>query len=348
MKKYDSIDLMKFIACICVVAIHTDPLYTVSPFLNMVICQGLFRLAVPLFFLASAFFLFQQALTWQRVKKYCKRQLILYAVWFIVSIPLIIYNRFLTSGYSFGVTIFRFVRSIFFTSTFSGSWFLVSCIFCTILFGIVENLPEKFRCNGKIALNMFAVVCYLLCVLTSAYGKVLYQIGWGRAYEVYEMLFAKPYTSIIVGVPYFALGRYLAEKSKYKSDIIASQYKEIGLSLVLVLCLVAEVIVVNKINYKMSSDCYLLLAPTALLIFDCIRRTNISLKNTLLMRNISTIVFFSQFIVIFILEFVEYIGKITVDYSLKFVITTAICTVGSILMINISNLEHFTWMKKFY
>lgn len=61
-------------------------------------------------------------------------------------------------------------------------------------------------------MTVVSIVCYLLCVITSAYGNVFIKVGLDNLYDAFIFYFAKPYTSILVGVPYFVLGRYIAKK----------------------------------------------------------------------------------------------------------------------------------------
>lgn len=133
-KNYDSIDLVKFCMSILIVALHAEALLDISPWLNTVVCCGLSRLGVPFFFTTSAYFLYSKPVSWEATKRYCKRLLTLYAAWFVVSMPKTILDRFICSSYPFGETLFRFIRSFFVTPTFSGSWFIVSCVFCAVLF----------------------------------------------------------------------------------------------------------------------------------------------------------------------------------------------------------------------
>ena len=59
MHKYNSIDILKFIASFFVVMIHVSMFSDVNPYLNLFITHGVARLAVPLYFLTSAFFFYK-------------------------------------------------------------------------------------------------------------------------------------------------------------------------------------------------------------------------------------------------------------------------------------------------
>ena len=101
MYKYNSIDILKFIASFFVVMIHVSMFSDVNPYLNLFITHGVARLAVPLYFLTSAFFFYKNNmnLTGEEQKnsllKYTKRMAILYVSWFVISLPMTVYNRFL-------------------------------------------------------------------------------------------------------------------------------------------------------------------------------------------------------------------------------------------------------------
>ena len=145
LKRYDILDLAKFILSIMIVAIHTALFQTyLFPWL---------RIAVPLFFMISSFLLFDRVNASsidqkdQVIKNYFIRQLKLYLFWFIVLLPLTIYFR---KDWVIGVdSIFHIITNIFsntlFSSTFIASWFIVASIWATL---IVYNASKKV--NNKI------------------------------------------------------------------------------------------------------------------------------------------------------------------------------------------------------
>lgn len=93
MTKYNSIDILKFIASFFVLIIHISLFNDVNPYLNLFIANGIARLSVPIFFLASAFFFFKKNLNINKdsqknvLLKYIKRIILLYSGWFIINLP---------------------------------------------------------------------------------------------------------------------------------------------------------------------------------------------------------------------------------------------------------------------
>ena len=97
-KQLYSIDFIKFIMAICVVAIHTHPLETVT---NNVVINNLYNefvnLAVPFFFMTNGYLLFQKVNTndmnetFSALKNFGVKMLKLYMIWNIVYLPLSVY-----------------------------------------------------------------------------------------------------------------------------------------------------------------------------------------------------------------------------------------------------------------
>lgn len=338
-KNYDSIDLMKFIACIMVVAIHSDPLQDISPLANRLVSGGLCRLAVPLFFLATAFFLFRNGeLTKDKTIKYIKRISLLYACWFLISLPITALNRFSFNADSALLESVQFVKNFFFTSTFSGSWFLMSGVFCTILFYLVQKAGRW----SDLIIVVLSIAVYLFCTITSSWGNLMDEFGLREYYNTMVFYFAKPYTSILVGVPYFAIGRYIA-----RTESLAKT-PSILLAVALVCMLLVEIYYTFTNKLTNSTDCYFMLLPCAYCIFLYFLKWDISLSNASSLRKSSTIVFFSQFIWLFIIEFVEYLFKITIPQIVKSVSALALCLVTSWIVINMQSYRRFEWLKYIY
>lgn len=339
-RKYDAIDLTKLVCSFLIVALHSDLFYDRSPVLYSVICSGFARLAVPFFFTASAFFFFQRKPTTEGTKKYCVRLLKLYLCWFIVYLPKTIFDRIISSEFPFPETMFRFVRAFFVSSTFSGSWFLASCIFCAILFTGLERLPERFRRILTVALS---AAVYFVCVFTSGYGALIERLGLTGVYKTYTLLFANPYNNLFVGIPYFALGRCFAYAERQRTRPLW-----ITGAIVSLLLLIAEVLLTKQCGLTKATDCYLMLFPCICFVFPLIKESMIQLKYAQLMRNTSTIVFFSHFGWLFLVEVLEWAAKIDVPFSLKFLAAITGSLFTTFIILKLQRLKSFSWFRYFY
>ena len=341
-KNYDAVDLVKFIASIFVVSIHASALYDIDPMANALICEGIARLAVPFFFVASAFFYLKELDKHNDIgvlKKHCRRLITLYMAWFIVSLPITVFNRIVNSEYSFFVTMLRFIKSFFVTSTFSGSWFITSCLFCSVLYWFLEKLPERKR---KVLTILLSVLAYAIPVLTSGYGRLMEIWGIQDVYEKVYFYFATPYLSIIVGIPYFALARYFA-REKHKS-----LSKGVGITgfLLTAVLLLTEVYLTNINGLTTATDCYWMLFPCTFFLFSLAVSSTLVIPRAKNLRTASTIIYFSQFIWLFCLEFAEWALKIVIPWHYKFLIALALCFAAAYLLPKLQ--KRFKLLKYFY
>lgn len=94
-KNYYGIDLLKFIMAVCVVAIHTQPLYSVQSIVVQRLFDTITSLAVPYFFSVSGFLLFSKIdadiscrKNMEVCKRYLSRVLSLYVIWNIIYLPI--------------------------------------------------------------------------------------------------------------------------------------------------------------------------------------------------------------------------------------------------------------------
>ena len=344
-KQFDSVDLVKFIAAILIVALHSDLFYDVNTTLYIIVCSGIARLCVPFFFVTSAFFYFRKPLTSDNTKRYCKRLLLLYAVWFIISLPKTIFDRFICSNYPFWITLFRFIRSFFVTSTFSGSWFIVSCIFCALFYYLINKLNRKTATALTVIISV-AVYCWI--TFTSAYGNFINKIGISGFYDKYEMLFGNPYVSFLVGIPYFGLGKIFAKK--YDENGLQSFSKGFCItgSVIAFALFIVEVFICKRFDLIKSTDCYLMLLPFILCFFPLILNWDISLKNAKLFRIASTILFFSHFLFLFVTEIAEWAFKLTIPGVFKFVFALSCSLAFAFAVLKLQNKKGFKWMRYLY
>ena len=154
-KNYYALDIAKFISAFLVICIHCGPLLDVSETGNFVLVQIIARLAVPFFFVASGFLLFQKIdlqREWNdyenkaKLKHYVGRLCKIYLIWTILYLP---FNYLLVSENGISLMeILRYLRDFFFTGSYyhlcfdCGSsyriWFIVSCWF-------TENNMDQFH-----------------------------------------------------------------------------------------------------------------------------------------------------------------------------------------------------------
>lgn len=345
-KKYDALDLTKFIASIFIVALHSSALYDINPLLNTIINEGIARLGVPFFFLCTSFFLYSKNRTYENTIKYVRRMLVLYLAWFVVYLPKTIFDRIICSSQPIGITIILFIRSFFVTSTFSGSWFIVSCIFCALFYYHVQKLPRN---TGKVVTYSACIITYLFAVLCSAYGQLLKPLGLYSFYTIYKYVFSNPFSNIFVGLPYFGLGLYFANcKNIEESEKKQTVPTKLVCGAISLVALLAEVYYTNTYSIVYATDCYFFLLPCVYFLFSILIDIQLSIPCAKQLRVCSTIIFFSQFYWLFILEIVEWLFKITITCGWKFVYAMAGCFITYGIFMGLKKCKRLSWLKLFY
>ncbi len=129
-REYTAVDIAKLICALLVVAIHTEPFAG-----NFWLDKGfgvLTRIPVPYFFMASGYFLFladKEKTSFAKLKKYCLRILLLYAVWSVFYLPML-FSRCMVSGV-FNTSMF--FKAIFWLGTQGHLWYLIASIVAAVM-----------------------------------------------------------------------------------------------------------------------------------------------------------------------------------------------------------------------
>ena len=132
-------DLSKYILSIMVVAIHSELFPNhLYPWL---------RIAVPLFFIISSYFLFFKVQQHPNnkneiVRTFIKRNLELYVFWFVVSLPFTIYKRRVWWTGDIFHFFFTVLKNLLFSSTFTASWYITASIWACIILCKVKISKE--------------------------------------------------------------------------------------------------------------------------------------------------------------------------------------------------------------
>ena len=217
--RYDSIDLTKFVLAFMVVLIHINPF---SAEVNVVVMPVL-RLAVPLFFIISAFFFFTKVSVGkgatesdvvQAVKRaigFTKRNLSLYFFWLaILIVPVISLRGWFGHGILRGV--FVLLQHFFFGSTFIASWYIMALI---IAVWVVLILSVKLSSTQVVAITApFFVVS---CLMSNYYYAPLTQTHL----DTLEFAFWYPYNSFWIGLFWVAVGKWISDRGSGKVSPLA-------------------------------------------------------------------------------------------------------------------------------
>ena len=280
---FDSIDIAKFIGSILIFAMHCSALgnYKYAQFTLEIVA----RWGVPFFFISSAYFLFRKSVGGNIERKHLLHYLFrigtLYLCWMIFNLPSIFIVRLYQKDLLAISTWLIFVKNSVLSSTFTGSWYLMSSMFSACL---VYWLSKRFHTK---TILLFTLPLYLLCVLTSVYKGVLPE-------QVTNILsFLCFPLNIFNGCFYFALGKCIYE-NEVQIKLYLTKYKALMLFLTFYLLYVIEILVTKHFNVFDTTDVAFSTVALSCFLFLLCLQSKLRIKNNVLLRKLSTIIYCCQ------------------------------------------------------
>lgn len=277
-KNYNAFDLFKFIAAVVVMIAHTrvfgdSRFHWLHPWI---------RIAVPVFFMISAFLFFSKfdslpaeekdSYLW----KFVKRDMILYLFWFIVFLPFtIVYRDYFHKGIDF------FLGTIFLGSSFPASWYLMA-----LAIGIII-VAKADKGIGRYIVPVVAFLLYLICLGQYTWRPLADRIGLGKIYVIPDLRFAN---NFFVSVIWIWLGRIFV---RYQDRFSAAKINKVLAAFVLSLVLlwIEHNFLYQRGWFTNNNDVYLLGLLSSPLLFWVILLMDIHLKNPRYLRCMSTLIY---------------------------------------------------------
>ena len=203
--QYYGLDLLKFIMALLVATRHaTQLLCSPSGWWHVVIEKYLSNLAVPVFFMISAFFFFKNG---AQIKKYLLHLLKMTIIWNLVYLPLDL-RTYANAGFpGFGAAARQFLKYLLFSSNTVHLWFLPALMLAV---AIVYFLYKK-----KVPTNAIVLIGALLFIAGTVIDNWFYNqylpgflqtfSGW------YSSVFITARNGLFYGVFFVALGLWFYE-----------------------------------------------------------------------------------------------------------------------------------------
>ncbi len=310
-KKYDGIDIIKFLMAVIVVASHTQLYSRTDPFLTTI--YDLIRdCVVPFFFLASGFFLYKETNQEEKLKSCLNGIIKLYFIWSIIYLPFSIYE-YINKDYSLIRAVLSYTKDFLFKGQHYYSWqlwYLLSFIYALI--GIIFLKKRKLS-DKQILIVSFLI--YLLGIIITNNYKII------------------PFVSLfnsILGTGRLFTGMFLIYMGIFirKYNITLSKFIIV---LLMILCFIISVIFPNEISK-------LILYITVFLLAMQINNLKI---NTIFLRKCSTIFYYIHMLNIF--AFMLIVGESNAFGIYSFLINLVICFIEAIIILLIQK----KWDLKF-
>lgn len=280
------IDIAKFIASILVITLHTHPFIEHNSNLYFVVCVVLARLAVPLFFICSGYFIGIYGIL-NNDKKFLhllKKYIKIFIIWSLIYLPITFHisNRSSISLYS---KICIFLQQILFLAP-AFMWYLMAAIvgFIMLYFLLKLNIALKY-------ISMIGLALYFLGCLGNSYNFL-----FGEKYQIYYDFFLTTRNGAFFGFPYILCGYCISKFNILKGFSFRSLLMTSLGVFVMYFC---EVYLVQQHSqYNADTSMYFLLLPLVVLIFMMLLKFDNTILLKIKSKNIaiaSTVIYCTQF-----------------------------------------------------
>lgn len=271
-KRYDAINIMKFISSILVVIIHISPITGLGEYILTGITA---RIAVPFFFITTGYFITKEMkYDSQYMYKYILRLIVLYTGWYLIYFSWRCFFEFDTFSIK---QIILLIREYLFVGYYQ-LWYLPSLILSVLfVWYFVKNDRMKI-------LIIVSVFLYLIGLLGDSYYDVINNEVINFIINKYKIIFGVTKTGLCFGVPILTLGAII---SKYKLDNRIKNYK--FLLIIATILYFAEGMILKLYNIGASRNMYItfiILIPIMFITLLNIK-VNIKVKYSNLLKELS-------------------------------------------------------------
>lgn len=311
MNKKINIDVARFVVSFLVIAIHISPFININQDFNFFFTRILGRIAVPLFFMITGYFVIDGCLKDKsKLKKYTIKILKIYLFCIILYLPINIYM-----GKFNNISIFSIIKDILINGTLYHLWYFPALILgIWITYYFIKKLG-----NRKTFITV--IVLYIIGLLGDSYYWVAQNV-YILSY-IYDFIFKIcDYTRN--GLFYASIFLYLGYFIKVKRVNIKKSFLY---SVIFFIGMIIEGMILHKFNLQKHDSMYILLIPTMYFLFDYL--INISNTQNLKLRNVSTIIYIFHPLFIVGIRFISGICKVEkyiVDNNFIFYLIIAVVT----------------------
>lgn len=335
--EFYAVDLVKFIMAICVIAIHTNPLVNFNNIYVINFYNFFLSLAVPFFFVTSAYLLFSKmnipfsfSKNKDSIKRYILKILRLYIVWNIIYIPISIF-WYIDSDKSLIFSIAHYIRGFFFIGEHFYSWILWYLLSTIYSMGFIYYLLKR-----KFAIiNIFII------------ATIVFLIGMGFSYLVYNQ---EMFTGIVLLMSkfikiVFGSGRLLTGMIYLALGILFATYiNKFNFSIWISLICLIFLFVTSIYNYFGGFPFIKLITVFFLFHFA----VNIKLKKRIVYKNLrlaSTVMYFTHMIFFFLWSYCFGSFKGSNQYGLEAFIFTFLLSMCMFILVKYLKTKNFGVIK---
>ena len=256
MNRNAALDYLKLALALMVVCLHSRFLANLSPLASYLTNNGLFRIAVPVFFIINGFF-YNQALESGKSKEWIVKVAYIYIIWMALYSPFWIHDLNLVSNLNSSREVRIFKTLIL---GYHHLWYISAVICSAVLLKFLASTRDTY-------LSIFAVLMFSIGVVIQYAGN----------YHVFTNSFLDKITStnwvhrnfLFMGFPFFCIG-YLISKARV---IEAIAFEKILLATFVGICAVLTESYINYIYLSKPEEfdslvSLIIICPTIFLLFS--------------------------------------------------------------------------------
>lgn len=251
--KYPDIDRFRLAAALFVIAIHTSPLATYSPYADFLVTRVAGRVAVPFFLMVSGFFLYGSQ-GWNREKliTFVRKTAILYGISILIYLPV----NWYTGYWRDKNLVLKVFRDIMMDGTMYHLWYLPAAIIGSII---------SFACYKLLGMRKALIVTailYLIGVMGDSYYGIVSEVPViGTFYRELFKVMDNTRNGIFFAPLFFLLGGFFKEHRSLKLKYSKWMFW------CLFLIMAAEAIWLKRAGVMRHDSMYLLLPAVMFFLF---------------------------------------------------------------------------------
>ncbi|MCD7771873.1 MAG: acyltransferase family protein [Oscillospiraceae bacterium] len=294
---------------------------------------------MPLFFVISGYLFFVKLNgdpehDKKRLIRFVKRDMQLYLFWFIVLLPITLYQKqCFTQSMLYGIL--QIVKGFVFGSTFSASWYLMALVEGVLIINFLsKKLPTK-------ALLCITGLIQIVCCLASNYRWLFAEDG--LFIQIVSLYPGTIYNSFLTGLWWLTLGKYIAEKEKESNAV---EIKALPVFIIIgLVALYAEQALIYRLDCSYANDVYFLLTPVVIPTFLCVKNCNMRIRHAECLRSFSTITYCTHVAFGAVYKFIVRRVFDVEMMAIVFVATLISCCILAIVINVFEKKKVFSWLR---
>lgn len=256
--EYLSIDYFRVVAALLVVAIHTSPLTDFSDTADFILTRVLGRVAVPFFFMASAYFLYTKAidgrLPYDRLRRFVKKTALLYGAAILFYLPINFYSGSAAEWSAPSA----FVKDLLFNGTFYHLWYLPASILGAFL---AWQLLARLKPWQALSVT---ILLYAVGLFGDSYYGISQMLPlMDTFYQQLFQFFDYTRNGFFFAPVFFVLGGLFAVRPIKKGFVPSFSCFMVSLAMML-----AEGLLLDRMNLQRHDSMYLMLIPCMYFLFQ--------------------------------------------------------------------------------